>query len=132
MAKQILDYSAARGTGLTGTNALTFTAFDFSTYGFTNLVKFMIEFDAVAVATTEGTTTGAYSNAYSARVTYNYDPSTDVAVIVATHVLVNDASDVTWNVFSSSGACQLRGQVVATTKTWNIGFFARMIATCEN
>jgi hypothetical protein len=130
MPKRIFDFAEGRGAGLTGTNGIEFTPFDFSTYGFTAVVKFIIEFNCVAIATNE-TTAGMYTEAHSSKGLYLYNPTGNLSALITNHVFLNDSSDIQWFVTGGTYA-KIRAQGNATTRTWNICFTGRILACIEN
>jgi hypothetical protein len=131
MAKKILDFSVNHLTGLTGVAGKEWTPFDFSSYGFTNVMRCVIDFDCVALATTE--TGSSYNNCYSAKMFYTYLPSGPTGTIVKTLVWEDGGNvDITWFTgIGTGGGPKLRAQANGTSKTFSICFAARMASMVE-
>lgn len=130
-------WRSVRYSGLTGTNSVYLTPFNFGdgSYGNpVNLVRMVAEVNAVALGSTD---TGAtYPTYYRATFVLSYAPgSPGTCTIVASHVDWNSGgSDLIWSpiagaVGPASFSVQVAGQ--ATTKTFSIALAARVVSWLE-
>lgn len=125
----VYGWNQARFSGVHGVGVnQNWTPFDFTTYGYTTMTKFIIGFNCVAVASNEAPSAGPrYAQDYVGKAVYLWDPVGLTGSVVKTNLEMNDPGDFAWAI-SNSG---LSGNMVINfngnpSNTWTVALTAKI------
>jgi len=116
-----------RYAGLTGTDLLVWTPFDISKYGFASAVRYVVNYDCIALATTD--TTATYLNHFSGKVILTWRPSDGLGTVVKSYVFFNEGTDVNFvGPQILSGNLNINASAQATIRTFTLCMAAEIVA----